>query len=258
MPLPAPQASVNAAALDRDTSAVFAGVVIYGIGDLAHQGEVSGHNPDDYPPLRAELSDADNKPEYRAKDIMIGPKFTPADAERYVQALITGPDRDRIYYIIYNRTIYRRATGFQPEHYDGGDPHTNHVHVSTWVGQDENGAPWTSVLALAPQEDDDMAIAYKTPVGYFLGNGVHRRGPIGTSGPVFKPAIDDPVKAGRMMLIELTDAQRIASGSTSWDVYLDKVVGPLAPVGGGTGGGGVDVEAIAKAVNDDHARRMGQ
>ena len=38
------------------------------IGDLAHQAEVSGHNPDDTPGVRAEYSDADSKAEVRALD----------------------------------------------------------------------------------------------------------------------------------------------------------------------------------------------
>src|ERR1051326_5441753 len=39
------------------------------IGDPAHQAEVSGHNPDDTPGVRAERSDADSKPEVRAADV---------------------------------------------------------------------------------------------------------------------------------------------------------------------------------------------
>lgn len=241
-----PHRSLSADALYRNGLTVWPGMTIFWIGDLTHQGEVSGHNPDDYPPLQAELTDPDNDPEVRALDFMIGPKFTAADAQALVRALTTGVDKRRVYYVIYNRTIYRRATGFKPEGYSGGDPHTDHVHFSGYVADDANGSDWSSVLALG--EEKDMAILYKTPVGFFISNGVNRRGPLRTSGAVFGPATQG------LPTVELTEAQRTQAGNDNWDSYLDDVAGPLHPAGGGSGG--LDLGALAKAVNDDHARRM--
>ena len=143
-------------ALYHDGLTVWPGMTIFWIGDLAHQGEVSGHNPDDTPRVQAEQTDADNDPEVRALDFMLGSKFSAEGARELVEALIRGVAKRRLYYVIYNRRIYRRATGFVPEPYSGGDPHTNHVHVSGHASDDENGAPWTSVLALA--EEDDMPL----------------------------------------------------------------------------------------------------
>lgn len=129
-------------------------MTIFWIGDLAHQGSVSGHNPDDYTGVRAEMLDADTDPEVRALDFMIGPKFSIQDGWNLVNALVKGVDKHRVYYVIYRSTIWRRATGFRPEGYSGSN-HNDHVHFSGHVSDDANGAAWRSVLALG---EDDMAL----------------------------------------------------------------------------------------------------
>lgn len=226
--MPTPHRSASIDALRTAALTVWPGMTIYWLGDLAHQGTVSGHNPDDYTGVRAEMLDADTDPEVRALDLMVGPVFTAAEGIRLVQALIKGADKLRVYYVIYRSTIYRRATGFVPEPY-GGQNHNDHVHVSGHSSDDENGAPWTSVLALGQEED--MANVYKTPAGYWVSNGVHRRGPIRTKSPYFGQAT-----AG-MTTVELTEADRTAGGYPTWDAYLDAIAGPVV-------GGNVDTAAI--------------
>ena len=147
-----PHRSASIDALRRNGLTVWPGMTIFWIGDLAHQGGTSGHNPDDYPPLRAELTDSDLDPEVRALDFMIGTQFTTQDGWDLVNALVEGVDKQRVYYVIYRSTIWRRATGFKPESY-GGNNHNDHVHVSGYVADDENGKDWQSVLAL---KEDDM------------------------------------------------------------------------------------------------------
>lgn len=151
----APHRSESADALRRNGFTVWPGMTIFWVGDLSHQGTVSGHNPDDYAPLRAELTDDDTDPEVRALDFMLGSNFTGQDGWRLVTALISGVDKNRVYYVIYRSTIWRRATGFKAEAY-GGSSHNDHVHVSTYVADDDNGSDWQSVLALA--EEDAMTI----------------------------------------------------------------------------------------------------
>jgi len=146
-----PHRSAGADALRRNGLTVWPGMTIFWIGDLAHQGSVSGHNPDDYTGVRAEMLDDDMDPEVRALDFMISSKFTTQDGWNLVNALVEGVDKGRLYYVIYRSTIWRRATGFQPEGY-GGDNHNDHVHVSTHVSGDDNGSDWQSVLAIG-QED---------------------------------------------------------------------------------------------------------
>lgn len=146
-----PVRSASANALRNNALTVWPGMTIFWIGDLGHQGTVSGHNPDDYPGVRAELQDSDLIPEVRALDFMIGPKFTASDGMRLVNALVKGVDRQRLYYVIHRSTIWRRATGFQAQVYNGSDNHNSHVHTSGYVDDDANGRDWTSVLALGKE-----------------------------------------------------------------------------------------------------------
>jgi hypothetical protein len=208
-------------ALRRNALTIWPGMTIYWIGDLAHQGSVSGHNPDDYTGVRAEMLDADTDPEVRALDFMIGPRFTTQSGWDLVNALIAGVDRMRMYYVIYRSTIWRRATGFKAESY-GGDNHNDHVHVSGHASDDENGSDWRSVLALGEQESD-MANVYKTPAGYFVSNGIFRRGPIRTKSPFFTQTT-----AG-MTVVTLTEEDRVTGSYPTWDAYLNAVAGPLFP-----------------------------
>jgi hypothetical protein len=144
----APHRSVSMDKLYDNALTVWPGMTIGWIGDLSHQGEISGHNPDDYAPLQAEQVDSDNDPEVRALDFMIGSKFTSSDASDLVDALTTGVDRNRLYYVIYDHTIYKKSNNFQPAPYTGTDPHTNHVHASGLAVDDANSSNWNSVLAL--------------------------------------------------------------------------------------------------------------
>lgn len=148
MTAPHPSASIEA--LRRNIRTVFgADVVIGGIGDAAHAQTVSGHNPDDTPGVRAELSDADSDPEWRALDPMLGPSFSRDDADRLVDALVNrGESRRRLYYVIWSGLIWHRDNGWVPRPYDGDDPHSSHPHISGWAGNDSDGSDWSAVLAL--------------------------------------------------------------------------------------------------------------
>lgn len=137
-------ASKSVAALAASIRALRPAAVIYGVGDAAHQQAASDHNPDDTPGVVSEQTDGDSVPEYRAIDVMIGNGFTSDDAHALVRDITTiEANRRRARYVIYLRTIYRRATGYQPEPYTGTNPHINHVHVSSHVSDDANGSPWT-------------------------------------------------------------------------------------------------------------------
>ncbi len=152
MPVVAPHRSVSIDVLYNNALTVWPGMTIFWIGDYQHTQEISGHNPDDTPGVQAEQTDADNDPEVRALDFMIGPKFTASDAQALTHALVTGVDRNRLYYVIYNHLIYKRSNNYEPTAYTGIDPHTDHVHASGRAVDDDNSANWKSVLALLPQE----------------------------------------------------------------------------------------------------------
>jgi hypothetical protein len=151
--------SKNAQALEDSTKARWPGVVVYDIGDKAHQGETSDHNPDDTPGVRAEQSDSDLLREVRATDTMIGPKFTKDDAADLFEMLTRRPENQaRMSYVIYNRRIRSRKDGWKDRAYTGSDPHTNHVHGSTWAGADNNSAPFNlgAKGGLMTKQDDAL------------------------------------------------------------------------------------------------------
>lgn len=117
------------------------GVVIYGIGDAAHKLSVSDHNEDDTPGSKAEQSDADNVPEHRAIDVMIGPKFSNAAATNLKNRLVTREaNKKRLKYVILFDKIYSAKRNFEEAEYTG-EFHT-HVHVSANAADDENETPW--------------------------------------------------------------------------------------------------------------------
>lgn len=138
--------ALNMQALTNDTQARCLGVVIYGVGDDDHKTRISDHNEDDTPGSKAAQSDKDNVPEHRAIDVMLGAAFTAAQADQYVADLLADPAAlVRLKYIIWNRHIWEKSNGWKRRDYTGDDPHTNHVHVSGDVADDENGSSWPAV-----------------------------------------------------------------------------------------------------------------
>lgn len=117
------------------------GVVIYGIGDKAHQDETSDHNEDDTPGSKPEQTDADNVPEHRAIDIMIGTGFSKAAATNLKNKLTRRPvNKARLKYVILFDKIYSAKRDFAEAAYTG--EYHNHVHVSGNAADDENGSSW--------------------------------------------------------------------------------------------------------------------
>jgi len=111
------------------------------IGDAAHQGQTSGHNPDDTPGVRAERSDSDSIPEVRAIDVTAFERLWD-----YIQAILRSPQKDCLIYIIYRGTIWRKANGWKAEKYDGSDQHYGHAHFSGDPAYDTVGVDWLTVL----------------------------------------------------------------------------------------------------------------
>lgn len=139
--------AANMQALTEDLQNKYAGIVIYGIGDAAHQAEVSDHNEDDTPGVRTDQTDADNVPEHRAIDAMLTGAFTAAEAENLVQRMLADDaTKARLYYIIYNRRIWSSSSGWVQNYYGGSNPHTDHVHFDGLASNDEDGSHWPVVF----------------------------------------------------------------------------------------------------------------
>lgn len=122
------------------------GVVIYGVGDAAHKLRTSDHNEDDTAGSRAAQSDADSTPEHRAIDVMLGPAFTEAQAYDLIADLLADPSAlVRLFYIIFDGSIWSRSNGWVRRDFDGEDQHRDHPHISGWAADDENAAGWPAV-----------------------------------------------------------------------------------------------------------------
>jgi len=116
--------------LINEIKAEHPGVTIGTIGDEAHQGEPSDHNPDKDGSVNA------------ADPMIDGKHFTAADAKRLFARLAELLD-PRMAYAIYNREIV--STTVQPgkvRDYDGSDPHTGHVHISVKHTSESDTRPW--------------------------------------------------------------------------------------------------------------------
>lgn len=136
----------NMQALTDDTKRRHPGVVIYGIGDEAHQLRTSDHNEDDTEGSKAAQSDADSNPEHRAIDVMLGAAFTKTQAYAYIADILADPSAlKRLYYLIFDGNIWSRSNGWKRIDFDGADQHTDHIHVSGWAADDENAAGWPAV-----------------------------------------------------------------------------------------------------------------
>jgi hypothetical protein len=256
----------NMAALRRNSLTKWPGMTIYTIGDTEHASGRSGHNPDDTVLPQggtAELTDSDNDPEVRALDWMIGPHFTAADARSLVAALRDPRSLVRLYYIIYNRRIYRRDGSDSP--YTASDPHTNHVHGSGWAGDDANGADWPAVLEIGQDMNTEQAnqLAWTDARVEAMGEGYEgiASGRPGAGRPVWIVrqvkgivvvltairAEISAIKAGVAELVSRPPATSVAVDVAVVTAAMKTALQDPAVLA-----------ALAKAINDDHARRMEQ
>lgn len=126
------------------------------VGNLAHQGSPSGHNPDESG--NAERRDADNINEVRAidvdKDLRV-PGLTAAMVVAYLVGRCRAGLERRLIYIIWNRTIWSASSGWVARAYTGSSPHTEHFHMSGHPDHDNDGRPFG--LASLIEQEDPMA-----------------------------------------------------------------------------------------------------
>jgi hypothetical protein len=116
------------------------------IGDTAHQGSTSGHNPDDTSGSKSERTDADSIPEVRAADVTsaLGSSVKMYDV---VQRILASKDKDRLIYIICDGWIWQKKNGWRREVYTGSNKHFHHAHFSGDPAYDEDTSPWLSILS---------------------------------------------------------------------------------------------------------------
>lgn len=101
------------------------------IGDAAHAGNSSDHNPDETG--KVPIRDADRLNEVHALDTDKDLNVPGLDMERVVQFLLTrcrtGTER-RLRYIIWNRRIWEASNGWRQRTYTGANAHDQHGHFS--------------------------------------------------------------------------------------------------------------------------------
>lgn len=120
------------------------GTTIYGKGDKAHEGRVSGHNEDDTTGVRARDQDSDNIPEHRAIDVMVGDHFSKADGDALVKDLTQNTtNRKRLIFVNWKNFQYHRDHNWAPQD-NSDDPH-GHVHVEGEADADSDTSPWILV-----------------------------------------------------------------------------------------------------------------
>lgn len=149
----------------------YPGLVEYGIGDAAHQAGTSDHN-------------VDSRGYVHAIDLMFQNDTNfHAGAPATLAWLLLPNVRNSLEYVIHDRGIWSRGSGWTRRNYIGDDPHTNHIHVSGMhenpgAGEDKEtgtgystaaekdtpaGSPCAPVIEpSAPVEDELSAAEVKT------------------------------------------------------------------------------------------------
>jgi peptidoglycan hydrolase-like protein with peptidoglycan-binding domain len=116
------------------------------IGNVAHQGSSSSHNPDKTG--NPEYRDGDSKDEVRARDI--DKDLNDVDGvtmEIVVQLWVTLARAGILWwvrYIIYNGRIWHKSDGFKTRTYTGSNKHDQHVHITTDFNQKADEATGTN------------------------------------------------------------------------------------------------------------------
>lgn len=103
-----------------------------GIGNTSHAARRSSHNPDKTG--SPEYKDGDSKDEIRARDFDKDLNRSDLTMEMVCQHLVQGARTGRFWwlrYIIFNRRIWSKSSGWVTRSYNGTNPHDKHMHVNS-------------------------------------------------------------------------------------------------------------------------------
>lgn len=163
--------ATNLQVLTNQLKARYPGIVIYGIGDAAHKLSPSSHNEDDTSGSKPDQQDADNNPEHRGIDAMLGGSFSRGEAYSVVSKLVNRPrNRDRLTYVIFDGGIWsaNNSPAWSWRQFLT-DPHRDHPHINGRASNDEDGSLWdlddAQVAAPAAQQEEEMLFFASNPDG---------------------------------------------------------------------------------------------
>lgn len=145
------------------------------VGDLAHQGGSSSHNPDRTG--NPEWADGDSLDEVRAIDvtkILNEPGLT---MEMVIQHLVklgrAGKLAKWIRYMIFNGRIWRASNGWLTEEYNGPSPHDHHAHFTGAFTQTADNNTDAGVFEFDELEDPmSMSDADMRKLAGYIGDAV--------------------------------------------------------------------------------------
>lgn len=103
------------------------------VGDTAHQGSVSDHNPDETGNVPSHDADSINEVHAIDVDNNLNSYITMEDVIQFLLSECrkeNGTDRGRLKYIIYNKRIWEAKNNWEQRAYTGSSPHTEHAHFS--------------------------------------------------------------------------------------------------------------------------------
>jgi len=239
------------------------------IGDSSHTSS-SDHTPDEDSDILRD-HDTDSKNEVHAVDIdSSGP--WPGEGtqkqrfDRKIKKVIAGEkakwlddnDMCRLNYVIWDDKIYDKDNDFEPKAYlpnnPSRDPHTNHAHFSSrYETRAENDTrPW------GVSEEDEMELTDKITLTAGTADAIGKTGTVIFD--VEDMLMNILLQAGRAnkaatLAKESAAATANELSAVKAELATLKTAIANAPVGSG---GTVDVNAIAKAVADENARRQAE
>ncbi len=244
------------------------------IGDTAHSaGGNSDHLPDEqFSALRGK--DADSLNEVHAIDVdQDGPWPAGWSMNRIVQTIVlrhrSGQD-DRLQNVIYNAKIYSRSWGWTARAYTGSNAHRHHAHFSARYDSraEADTRPWLGPIpkpSPAKPTVEEFVMATKAEVKAALIEALSEAQPYATpAGQRFKAGGWSDLSM-RGLLEYTLEAARGAGGAAAFQQEVREALAKIAADPGNSVvlsseqldelAGRLPAE-IAKAVNDDAARRL--
>lgn len=129
------------------------------IGDEAHQGTSSDHNPDPEPQPDAGSVDAWDM------DVEVNGKGQPyAEDVEYLKRVFEAHESSQ--YWIHNRKSASRTDDWEEKDYDGDNPHDKHVHFNTRESHENSNASW--ILEVDMEQEDALIFYTNKKVGSAL------------------------------------------------------------------------------------------